>query len=318
MNIELFEKYLHGLCTAEEQQQVEALLEKDPGLMEAWLKKAATEPVTEPMPAAMETHLLQHFRTPVATQTGKRTRMRKLWVWTAAAAAVLVAGICMLPSLVTTFTPHEYVVLDASSQVQKVTLPDQSVVWLKPGARLRYDRNEFGRKDRVITLLQGESYFEVVHNAGRPFIVESGEVQTTDIGTAFSVRNDSAQVWVTVASGEVAVSHDHHLLSHLRPGAQVAVVNKDGQFVRNSQPLWMAAVWKENELQLTGVSFQELSLAVQQFYHVQLQTGNQGIRQQTYTIQLKRQMPVGAVVSTICMLNQNQFKQQANGNYLVY
>lgn len=318
MDITLLEKYLHGQCTAEEQQQVEAWLEKDSGLLDAWLQQAATEPVTQPMPAAMEASLLQRFRNPGTTHMGARTRMRKLWVWTAAAAAVLLLGICMLPSLVTTLTPHAYVMLDASSQVQKVTLPDQSVVWLKPGARLRYDRNAFGRKDRVVTLLQGESYFEVVHNASRPFVVESGGVQTTDIGTAFSVRNDSARVWVTVASGEVAVSHDHHMLSHVLPGGQLAVMHCSGLYTRSNQPLWMAGVWKENELQLTNVPFQELALAIRQFYHVELQTGSQGVSRQTYTIQLKRQMPVDAVVSTICMLNQNQFKLQANGNYLVY
>jgi ferric-dicitrate binding protein FerR (iron transport regulator) len=64
----------------------------------------------------------------------------------------------------------------------------------------------FGAGSRDVTV-DGEAYFEVVHDANHPFIVHAGESKTTVLGTSFAVRryaSDTA-VRVVVASGRVAV-----------------------------------------------------------------------------------------------------------------
>lgn len=318
MNAELLEKYLNGKCTAEEIQQVKGWLEKDPGMLKTYMQQASTEPVSMPMPADMEAELLATFRKQYLPVTETPVRKMQWRKWTAAAAAILV-GVFMLTRFTGIIPSHDYVTVEPGGMVQKLVLPDQSVVWLKPGASLRYDRNTFNKEDRHVTLLKGESFFEVVHNAAKPFVVESGNIATTDIGTAFSVRDDAAHhIIITVASGEVAVSHDHKMLSHVLPGNQFFVDQQSGTFSAKSLPIWMAAIWKENELQLNNVSFDELSLAMQQFYNVTLHAASKTIGEQTYTIQLKRQMPADQVISTVCMLNQNSYDKKQNGNYLIH
>jgi transmembrane sensor len=62
-------------------------------------------------------------------------------------------------------------------------------------------------KERRIVLEKGEVYFEVIHDAKRPFTVLVGGKRITDLGTKFSVRLDGDSVHVIVAEGEVKVEN---------------------------------------------------------------------------------------------------------------
>src|SRR3546814_13380985 len=58
---------------------------------------------------------------------------------------------------------------------------------------------------RVLFRSRGEAYFEVKHDAGRPFVVWAGERKVTVLGTRFSVRRDGDKVRVAVVEGKVRV-----------------------------------------------------------------------------------------------------------------
>ncbi|MBS1609186.1 MAG: FecR family protein [Bacteroidetes bacterium] len=68
----------------------------------------------------------------------------------------------------------------------KVELPDGSVVWLNAGSKLTYDK-EFGNTLREVNLI-GEGYFDVVHNAEKPFIIHTSFFDIKDLGTQFNVK----------------------------------------------------------------------------------------------------------------------------------
>ena len=67
-----------------------------------------------------------------------------------------------------------------------LALADGSTVTLEPGAQLRYPAR-FGGAQRVVQL-EGEAFFEVFHDAGRPFRVLTDKLETTVLGTSFRVR----------------------------------------------------------------------------------------------------------------------------------
>ncbi len=56
-----------------------------------------------------------------------------------------------------------------------------------------------------MTLDAGEAYFEVVHDAQRPFVVYAGNRRITDLGTKFSVFRNGDDVRVVVREGRVQV-----------------------------------------------------------------------------------------------------------------
>lgn len=67
-----------------------------------------------------------------------------------------------------------------------VLLPDQSVVILNAGSKIRYYSN-FGVKDREVWL-QGEGYFTVAKNKEKTFIVRAGSLVIKALGTKFNVK----------------------------------------------------------------------------------------------------------------------------------
>jgi transmembrane sensor len=87
-------------------------------------------------------------------------------------------------------------------QHQAMRLADGTRIELNTDSRLLAEVNG---ADRTMRLEKGEAYFDVVHDAKRPFVVFAGNRKITDIGTKFSVRLDGEQVRVLVREGEVKV-----------------------------------------------------------------------------------------------------------------
>lgn len=85
----------------------------------------------------------------------------------------------------------------------KTTLPDGSKVWLNAGSRLTYSQ-DFGLKERKI-LLEGEGYFEVTHNAEKPFSVNSSCINVTVLGTKFNFCDYAEDAIATVSLLEGSV-----------------------------------------------------------------------------------------------------------------
>ena len=86
---------------------------------------------------------------------------------------------------------------------QKITLDDGSIVTLNTASRIE---SRMTTQERTVRLLEGEAYFEVAHDASRPFRVYAGDGMTVAVGTAFSVRLKDDAVEVVVSEGKVAYS----------------------------------------------------------------------------------------------------------------
>ncbi len=115
-----------------------------------------------------------------------------------AATAVLVAAAIIV---VGPFRPPTYETAVGAQQI--VRLEDGSVLRLNTDSKatVRYSRHE-----RRLVLLRGEGFFEVAHDAARPFVVEAGPAQVTALGTKFDVRRAGAATHVTLLEGHVQVA----------------------------------------------------------------------------------------------------------------
>lgn len=86
---------------------------------------------------------------------------------------------------------------------EKITLADGSIVTLNTASRIETRMNG---QERTVRLLEGEAFFEVAHDASRPFRVYAGDGMTVAVGTAFSVRLKEDAVEVVVSEGKIAYS----------------------------------------------------------------------------------------------------------------
>lgn len=303
MDITLLEKFIKNECTAAEAEQVKAWLAEHPDAVEEYMAQAWSEEVTHPMPPAME-------RTIMANIPIRRTRRLTTWLSAAAAVLILLTGGWFFLSQRST-SSSIMITLTAG----RFILPDKSEVWLKENSRLQYDSLGFGETYRAVTLLEGEAFFDVQQDVSHPFLVNSNGVETKVLGTSFSVRMQN-KVIITVATGKVGIRYQGDELGALTPGKQMLVA-ENGTVERKDQPEWLAGIWKETSLQLTDAPYEDLGLALEQFYGIRLETASSKVRRQQYNIQLKRETPVEEVIHVLSLLNGITYEKKDANTYLI-
>jgi transmembrane sensor len=101
--------------------------------------------------------------------------------------------------------PPALVVATAKGEMRQVALADRSTASVNSASRIEV---EIGENERRVRLAEGEAWFAVAKDPGRPFVVEAGQVRVRAVGTAFSVRRDAAGTQVLVTEGVVEVWRD--------------------------------------------------------------------------------------------------------------
>ena len=105
---------------------------------------------------------------------------------------------------------------------------EQRLVRLEDGTAVRLDTDTkvavaFHSGERRVQLMHGQAFFDVAHDAARPFIVDAGPMRVRAVGTRFDVRRDGAEAKVTLVEGIVQVQSSGARPTGwtLRPGEQV-------------------------------------------------------------------------------------------------
>lgn len=114
----------------------------------------------------------------------------------------------------------------------KIELPDGTQVWLNAGSKLVYDEN-YGKSTRHLRLV-GEAYFDVVHNADMPFVIETRHMNVKVLGTAFNIRAYPEDITseASLIRGSIEVSFPGRPSEKLilKPQQKITIVNKDSLF----------------------------------------------------------------------------------------
>jgi transmembrane sensor len=137
----------------------------------------------------------------------RRSVWRRTLVLAGCAAAAVWAGVVYERSSRRAIpVPARRTYATLSGERAELRLLDGSRVRLAPASRLSLS-TDYGT-DRRDVYLDGEAYFDVVHDTRKPFTVFAGNASARDIGTTFAVRNypEDGAVQVVVRSGEVALS----------------------------------------------------------------------------------------------------------------
>ena len=160
---------------------------------------------------------------------------------------------------------------------REITLPDGSTVQLNQISELTFSENDSAR----YVTLSGEAFFEVKHQAGKPFVILSGEARTTVLGTSFNVRAypGEAQVEVSVASGKVQVEavEAPEQMAVLQAGQAVALQKQSRRLAPAESLTANAAAWKDRRLNFRDTRMSEVALAIERYFYVSIQFDDPGI-----------------------------------------
>ncbi|NDV45103.1 FecR family protein [Flagellimonas sediminis] len=255
----LMEKYLNGTITKKE----ESLLEQfDVDLLSRNYKDTfKNENHRKRVAKQLSRNISEH---------GKGISFLK-WSKVAASLALLVSlGYFIHSKMGTKPVVEPIVIMEKTTewgQKLNIILADGTQVRLNSGSTLKYP-SRFEGDFRHVKLV-GEAFFEVTRNPQRPFVIESGEVKTTVLGTSFNVDTypDNDQIAVTVSTGKVKVaSRENEII--LEPNEQGVFHKKTKTMSKEKVDISTALNWKDGVIHFEDVPLSQALKTLEKWYGV--------------------------------------------------
>ena len=188
--------------------------------------------------------------------------------WRSVNIAATTLAVCTL--FVVFFSFQRYLQADyvsSTSETRQLQLEDGSVVQLGPGSAMTV---AYDPQMRRIGMLAGEAFFEVTPNVHRPFIVTSGQLEATVVGTAFNVHFSPTRSSIAVRQGTVKVS-SHNLSvpfdEYLHSGEWVQIAWNEKTFARGVIPPDQVAAWLQGRLVVKDWTISEVVAELDRYHH---------------------------------------------------
>jgi transmembrane sensor len=130
--------------------------------------------------------------------TARRPSRRRTVFAVAASVLILLLGGAVVAFKDELLPTHHFTTVVGG--LQAIPMSDGSRVTLNTDSEVRISLDD---RERVVEIEYGEAFFQVAHDAGRPFIVKAGERRVIAVGTQFSVRRQGTDLRVVVEEGTV-------------------------------------------------------------------------------------------------------------------
>jgi len=153
-----------------------------------------------------------------------------------------------------------------------LTLPDGTRVMIGPLSSVTIPAG-YGKTSRSIEV-KGDAFFDVVHDAGKPFTVNAGGAAIVDVGTKFAVRSDDPEgVSVSVSEGSVSLRQVNTPVQQgvvLKAGDN-GVLQHGGQVIaRRGAVTDDDVAWMKGRLVFREASISEIAMSMRKWYGIEL------------------------------------------------
>jgi len=314
---DILDRYLRGEASPGEMERVEAWLNQVGQPNSEWLQ----------MDKKSRRRWLDGLFTEIQTSTGINKgkivsiRARKiLWRSIAAAAVFAIFFIIYLelPSFRSTLSPLQLTVLHVRmNQKEQVILSDRSKIWLNSASELKYPKVFTGKKREVY--LSGEAYFDIQHDSAKPFVIHTGKVITTVLGTAFNIKEDSRlhTVVVTVTRGKVSVADGKQSLGIITPNQQISFNTVNRQHFQKNVDAKQVIAWQESDIHFDDITFADAVAQLQQRFKVKIIFANEKVKNCRFTGTALKAEKLEDILKVICTFNNATFQTQASGSIII-
>ena len=265
----LMEKYLNGTITARE----EKLLEQFDGTLLSKNEKVNFK--SEVHKAKVRQNLSQIIHKKGKTKSFKWLRVAASWA--------LVIGFCVVvynwsDEDVRQEPTAEIVERTKWGQKLNMTLADGTKVVLNSGSTLCFPERFEGNSREVE--LMGEAFFDVVKNKDKPFMIRSGDITTTVLGTSFNINAypDEEEVAVTLATGKVKIASGDSTV-FISPNQQ-AVFNHLNKTLSIFQVEISPYIdWKNGIIHINDATLAETAAILERWYGISFVFENEKLKQ---------------------------------------
>jgi len=167
-----------------------------------------------------------------------------------------------------------------AGQRAELILPDSTRVWLNAHSKLIYPVS-FGKGNRQVEL-NGEAYFDVVHNEKQPFIVKTRQMDIQVLGTEFNVTSYSSDFEVSLLRGCIELSSPS-LSSTYKVKEKEHVKLKDNKLIVNNITDYDYFRWKEGLICFNNESVATIIEKLKLYYDIDIETHNKKFLNSRYS-----------------------------------
>jgi len=179
-----------------------------------------------------------------------------------------------------------------------IRLPDGSQVWLNAKSSITFPTAFFDKERRV--KVQGEVYFEIKKDQGKPFVVDvDGRQQVIVTGTHFNVNAyaDEPEIRTTLLEGAVSVAGANTGNLQLIPGEQ-ASLRANGRFSKAQVDVTETIAWKNGLFQFRETFLATIMRDIGRWYNVEV-TYPEGIPQKRFSGKLRRNSKASEILEIL-------------------
>lgn len=243
-------------------------------------------------------------------------KYKYVYNWTAAACAVIVLSIGGYHSFnqFVSVQPKITSTITFKDDIRLISLPDGTRVWLNQNTEIDYPE-KFSKNERRITL-KGEAFFEVKRDESRPFIITSGAVKTTVLGTSFNVKayND-ADAQVSVRTGKVKVEAAQNTV-FLERGDRAVYTDKTST-VNKDKTLNFEPEWKRVLLYVDGLTLDEVITTLKRDHKFSVQYSNDDLKKLKIQGTLDTRQGFYETLQTIAFALEINISPVGNSTYII-
>ena len=193
----------------------------------------------------------------------------------------------------------------------RLVLSDGTRIWLNSDTRLNYPTN-FEKNVREVEI-HGEVYFEVSHDTRKPFIVRTGELTVTVLGTEFNVNTRiPTHVRTTLVEGKVQVTFKEGIPYILTPGEMASTDVFSGQTTVEQVNIQKYIAWRHGRFCFEEATIEEIMQELSLWYDLQVEYQNQQVKQEKFSGYLPRGESVMSILKKIEQTSYVHFKMVQN------
>ena len=169
-----------------------------------------------------------------------------------------------------------------AGQRAELILPDSTHVWLNARSKLVYPIS-FGKDIRQVEL-NGEAYFDVIHNEKQPFVVKTPQMDIQVLGTEFNVTaySSSSDFEVALLRGCIELSSPR-LSSNYRMKEKELIRLQNNKLISKDISDYDYFRWKEGLICFNNESVATIIEKLKLYYDIDIEVYNQKFINSRYT-----------------------------------